>query len=125
MSVVHFNDGAVEVKKVPLHDYKKLVRIEVKSYEEAVEKLTACQDKAEIIYRSNQPVNGLQLSALRAIPSFVKFSPRPERESVERAKRKLLSDDALFKNFYESRRAKQPDDEQVDWFLRALKGEEL
>ena len=123
--IIDLDNGGSAVETIALTEYKKLVRIEVTTFDEAVEKLNACEDKAEIIYKSNQPVNGLQMNALRAIPSFVKFSPRPERESADRAARKLLTDDALFKSFYQEKRAKEADDDTVDLFMRALKGEEL
>ncbi len=87
-SVVIADLDSGEIKTVPLTQYQRLVRIEVSSFDEAVEKLKACEDKAEIIYKSSQPLNALQITELRSLPAFVKLTPMIERESELTEQRK-------------------------------------
>ncbi len=114
-----------EVRAIPLNNYKKLIKIEARDYDEAFEKLSACDQYAEILYDSIVPLNTSQMGKLRACPAFLKFTPCAVREERSRAERKFMSDEALFRLFYEQKRGKSPDETSVELFMKAVRGEEI
>lgn len=117
---------SVEINVIPLKSIKKLVRIEASDYCAAYEKLAACSDYAEILYDSTEPLTPKNLAELRALPAFVKFTPCAARATGERAARRIMTDEELFTAFYKhNRNGETPSDEDVELFLKALKGESL
>ena len=115
----------VNVRHIPLKSVKKLIRIEVKSYDEAYEKLAHCSDYAEILYDCPQPVTPAKMNALRALPAFVKFTPCFTAEGEGEQKKKLMTDEQLFEAFFVRKKGESPDDEDRELFRRAVNKEEL
>lgn len=118
-------ENSTEVRVIPLKNYKRLLRIEAHDFDEALEKLSACDQFAEILYDSVTPLNTSQMGKLRACPSFLKFTPCAVREEKKRSERKFMSDDMLFKTFYEQKRGKNPDETSVELFMKAVRGEDI
>lgn len=122
------NSGSstVTVRQIPLKSVKKLIRIEVKSYDEAYEKLAECGDYAEILYDCPEPVTPAKMNALRALPAFVKFTPCFTAEGEEgEQKKKLMTDEQLFEAFFMRKKGKSPDERDRELFRRAVNKEEL
>lgn len=119
-------NSTVNVRHIPLKSVKKLIRIEVKSYDEAYEKLANCSDYAEILYDCPEPVTPAKMNALRALPAFVKFTPCFTAEGEEgEQKKKLMTDEQLFEAFFVRKKGESPDDEDRELFRRAVNKEEL
>ena len=125
VKVAEFSHDAVTIRDIELKSVKKLVRIAVKSYAEAYEKLSACEHYAEVLYDSPEPVTPAEMTALRALPAFVKFTPCYVRGEEKSEGRKLMTDEQLFEAFYSARRGSGPDDDERELFRKAVAGEEI
>lgn len=115
----------VEVETIPLKSVKKLVRIYASDFDSAYARLSECNDYAELMYESAEPLTPRDVGALRALPAFVKLTPVYSHETRERAERKIMTDRQLFEAFYKRKKGELPDEETVALFLKALGGEEL
>ncbi len=131
MSVTVFeseNLKVVSVKQIKLKNTARYEKVVAYSIEDAEEKLTEFDDNdiVELELVQNQPLSASSIKTLRknfaciSNISLVKVSGDMV-ENSPRAKRKLLSDEELFKEFYKTTRGFEPSDDLVKMYLD-LKG---
>lgn len=119
-------EKSVAVRSITLEDVKDLVKIRAKDYDEAYEKLSACDCYAEIEYDCPTPLTPAKMNALRALPAFVKFTPCfVSDESGSRSERKLMTDEQLFEAFFERKKGRKPDPDEQELFIKAVGKEDI
>ncbi len=121
--VLLFDTQDRQMQEIPLTAYRKCVRIEAASAEEALERLDGTTDWVQIDYKSKIPLTSEEIGRIRRKENFTRILlPAFEVEEVER--RTEATPKELFVAFYRSRRGVEPEDEIVDTFLQFFNGED-
>ena len=115
----------VEVTSLPIKGGKKLVNLVVDNEEDLFSGLAEHEnDWVNVVYRSAIPLTAKTMAQMRKIPAFNAIKVEAPRTEQTKSSNKGKSEVELFKIYYaQNRNGKEPSDELVDIFIKALAGQ--
>ena len=122
------NRKVVSVKNIELQNTAKYETITVNSIEEAEEKLTEFDDNdiVELEIVQSEPLSASRIKALRkefsCLSNISLVLTSLSQQTKTKSRRKVLSDEELFKQFYQSVRGTDPSEELIKMFIECKGG---